>query len=529
MINAQISTKGLVGHWLFTGNANDLSENFLNGTVNGATLTTDRYGIANNAYYFDGIDDYIDFGNSSILNPSDSISISLWFNLDELTTPPAFLLERYVSTGGSSYGVAISEDSLIFLLNNGYNGLSDENEMKLTLAHNYEIGQWAMITCTYGGEYLKIYLDGNLLGTLEGSFSLEQNDWTTICGLDIDNGSVNQQIKGKIDDIRIYNIELSDSEVSELFLEETNSICMVADYPFSGSAVDISGNENNGTVFGATLTTDRFGNSNSAYYFDGVDDYIDFGNSSSLNPSNNIAVSLWCNLDELTTPPAFLLERYVSTGGSSYGVAISEDSLIFVLNNGYNGLSDSNEMKLTVSHNYEAGQWSMITCTYDGEYLKTYLDGALLGSVEGSFSLEQNDWTTICGLDIDNGSVNQQIKGKIDDIKLFQCPLDLIEIQNLYNEGVTSSQSIEIVKYTVKVYPNPTSDIINISFEENYQITNNYTIKIINTQLQTIFENEINTQESQINISEFGSTGLYFIQIFDDKQNLFDVRKIILE
>ena len=49
---------------------------------------------------------------------------------------------------------------------------------------------------------------------------------------------------------------------------------LVAYYPFSGNANDYSGIGNHGTVFGATLATDRFGNLNHAYSFDGIDDYI---------------------------------------------------------------------------------------------------------------------------------------------------------------------------------------------------------------------------------------------------------------
>ena len=45
---------------------------------------------------------------------------------------------------------------------------------------------------------------------------------------------------------------------------------LVAHYPFNGNANDESGNGNDGTVNGATLTTDRFGNANKAYSFDGV-------------------------------------------------------------------------------------------------------------------------------------------------------------------------------------------------------------------------------------------------------------------
>jgi len=49
---------------------------------------------------------------------------------------------------------------------------------------------------------------------------------------------------------------------------------LVAYYPFSGNANDASGNGHDGTVYGAMLTTDRLGNPNSAFNFDGTDDYV---------------------------------------------------------------------------------------------------------------------------------------------------------------------------------------------------------------------------------------------------------------
>lgn len=52
----------------------------------------------------------------------------------------------------------------------------------------------------------------------------------------------------------------------------------MAYYAFGGNANDLTGNGNDGTVSGATLTTDRFGNPNSAYHFDGINDFINIGN-----------------------------------------------------------------------------------------------------------------------------------------------------------------------------------------------------------------------------------------------------------
>ena len=48
---------------------------------------------------------------------------------------------------------------------------------------------------------------------------------------------------------------------------------LVAWYPFDGNASDMSGNENHGTVHGASLASDRHGQLNNAYNFDGVNDY----------------------------------------------------------------------------------------------------------------------------------------------------------------------------------------------------------------------------------------------------------------
>ena len=82
-IPSYIPTDGLVAWYPFNGNANDESGNGNSGTVNGATLTTDKDGNENSAYIFDGVDDYIDLGDYIFNSPS-QFSISLWVKLNEL-------------------------------------------------------------------------------------------------------------------------------------------------------------------------------------------------------------------------------------------------------------------------------------------------------------------------------------------------------------------------------------------------------------------------------------------------------------
>ena len=75
-----VPTDGLVGYWGFNGNANDESGNGNDGTVNGATLTEDRFGSENSAFFFDGVNDNILLPN---LGFSDAFTISAFINAKE--------------------------------------------------------------------------------------------------------------------------------------------------------------------------------------------------------------------------------------------------------------------------------------------------------------------------------------------------------------------------------------------------------------------------------------------------------------
>ena len=72
---------------------------------------------------------------------------------------------------------------------------------------------------------------------------------------------------------------------------------LVAYYPFNGNANDNSGNGNNGIVTNATLTTDRFGNANSAYNFNG-NSLITVTSSTTIQSiSNNYSFSVWTKIN----------------------------------------------------------------------------------------------------------------------------------------------------------------------------------------------------------------------------------------
>jgi hypothetical protein len=92
---------GLLGCWPFNGNANDESGNSNHGIVNGANLTSDRKGVPNNAYLFDGENDLITIKSSNKLILESSFSMSVNFYLDSQKSS-AFGL---ISKGAFNYDV----------------------------------------------------------------------------------------------------------------------------------------------------------------------------------------------------------------------------------------------------------------------------------------------------------------------------------------------------------------------------------------------------------------------------------------
>ena len=96
---------------------------------------------------------------------------------------------------------------------------------------------------------------------------------------------------------------------------------LVAYYPFNGNANDASGNGNNPVTVKATLCPDRFGNANSAYFFDGSTSYIDYS-APPLTQIDNWTVAAW------------LMPATLSASQPEWAVLVGDDNAVSI-GNGY--------------------------------------------------------------------------------------------------------------------------------------------------------------------------------------------------
>ena len=216
---------------------------------------------------------------------------------------------------------------------------------------------------------------------------------------------------------------------------------LVAAYEFGGNADDVSGNGNDGVVNGATPTTDRFGNANSAYSFDGVGDYIDLG---AQNFGESVSVSLWANFDRVWNKPQALISKYDGDTGPgdlsidrTFSLSIADQSEgrfnQFEWQFSENGVLGSSG---TSTSSAVADHWYHVVGTYDSGEAKIFIDGVEENSWDSGFnSLHTSDVKLLLGIFTNDFPVvgDLPLEGRLDDVYIYDRALSPTEVQTLYS------------------------------------------------------------------------------------------------
>jgi len=208
---------------------------------------------------------------------------------------------------------------------------------------------------------------------------------------------------------------------------------LVAYYSLNGNANDLSGNGNDGTIFGATLTTDRIGNPNSAYYFNGIDNYIDIGTG--VKPNFPLTVGLWVNADTIQEASVFRNDT-VNHASNRYGLDLRIANGGVVYSNTYEGFSApwNRISHVSVDPLYSPGEWHHYAVVFNAASdRELYWDGVL---VNATFSGTGSGMLYSGGSGALGIDAQYPLLGSLDNITVHNRSLSSLEIQDLMDFNV---------------------------------------------------------------------------------------------
>lgn len=206
-IPSYIPLSNLVAWYPFNGNANDETGNGNGSNFIKATLSSDRFNNINKAYSFNGFNNqYISCNNVSLPMGKSKRTISMWLY-------PTGVVNNGWTLTAFSYGQPVTSKANMVGLYNGtvrYMGWGDE----LDAYYPYSLNQWINVITTFDSINVKIYVNGNLIG------STTKSAWNTTgsqyyFGTRAD--TLNSFWNGKIDDIAVWGRVLSASEILQVY------------------------------------------------------------------------------------------------------------------------------------------------------------------------------------------------------------------------------------------------------------------------------------------------------------------------
>lgn len=255
---------------------------------------------------------------------------------------------------------------------------------------------------------------------------------------------------------------------------------LVAWYGLNGNVNDASINGNHCTNYGATPTTDRNGNANSAYAFDGVSNYLERTTPSyTFTPTGNFSVSMW--VKKASANVGIMMMSGVQATGT----------FIWLLQGNatgttYFGTNMQQSAWIWAGCNYSLSQWEHYTCVYTGSngQMKLYKNGVYQSTATYNYT------TAIASnipLYIGKGFASGNFHGDLDDIGIWNRALTQCEITDLYagtttvlpvnaglDQTVCAGQSVTLTATGATTYTWNNWVVNNVAFTPN--ITKTYTV-----------------------------------------------------
>ncbi|MBI2617827.1 DUF2341 domain-containing protein [Candidatus Gottesmanbacteria bacterium] len=433
---------GPVGYWKMEEGsgttANDTSGNANTGTLQDSTTwSAGKYG---KSLTFDASGDYVKVDDSTSLDITGTITMEAWVNRGSLAVgnfPLAITKENYAGGSGYLLGDYHAGNDLMGCRINGNTDTTNGLLQESTATYN----EWVHYACTFDGTTISLYKNGILLGTKTPSFStITANNEQLRIG---------PSYSGYLDEAKVYNYARTQKQI----IEDMNAGHPAVGSPVGsavgywkldegqGTTANNSGNQGsalNGTLINmaspATATSGwtNTGKFAKALVFDGSNDYVNLGQPTALNLTENMTVSAWFTTNDLTTL-AFVYAQCDSSGtGGQIFIDIGRTDNEITVGWG-NTVIDTTTVGLQSNRWYHL---AVVRTGVSGNWMSQIYINGLLNKQKTSISTDPGSILDNHIGSCQNTSTNWE--GKIDEVKVYNYALTSDEVKLDYNRSAAT-------------------------------------------------------------------------------------------
>jgi hypothetical protein len=393
--------------------------------------------------------------NSTLQLSSTAHSVSIWIKPEDVGSGKWQIAFGSYFSGGPTFTLGKRPDrTTSFHYRN-----ESSNEVYFTLS---TANIWYHIVVTRNNSGSTVYVNGSSVATDSNSMGSYSYSGYQKCVIGSMPNYPGEYFPGTIDQVRVYDVALTATDVANLYNNETVSTAntlafptgktAIATYKLDGDGVDISGNHSgvgDSNVKYDYSGTDtnieyRFGRFGQAAVFNGSSSYISAGNPNSEGGARSF--SAWIK----TTSTAF--QSIITNGGASHASGLN----MFVYNNklySTSGKGNGENYGPTSSESINTGSWVHCVLTMSGtaigSTLKTYVNGALDGTHTTTILITDTyDAFRIGGRYINGSYAAAWFNGQIDQVRIFNSELTSSQVTQLYNEKPeTDTSNFKTVLY----------------------------------------------------------------------------------
>ncbi len=278
---------------------------------------------------------------------------------------------------------------------------------------------------------------------------------------------------------------------------------IIAWYPFTGNAQDISGNNHHGINRGGLLTTDFEGKANNAYYFNGGTQHIEVTSTPKLNVTDAISVSLWCK-------PSFGEEKEVFLVSHGSWQNRWKLSITPTLNIRWTVNTTTRIVDLDVANPISSDSIYHIVATYDGETMLIFVNGILSAFTSQSGNIRTTTIPMLIGQMLP-AELLYNFKGVIDDVRIYDFALSPSLVSTLFDPSTSDVSELDKFK-GINLTPNPVSQFLTINGADQSVFPEIFITDVLGKTVQSFRHWRA---ENPLDVSQLKS-GIYFLTLIQD-------------